>query len=82
MRRSILMLSLLLLSCANNSPTGPDGGTDEGPDSSAAGSYNVVDTGQRSFYDDQNVISAPLTGLSNSRTRSRDSRSIRILPRH
>ncbi len=62
MRRSMLMLSLLLLSCANNSPTGPEGGTDEGPDSSAAGSYNVVDTGQRSFYDDQNVISAPLTG--------------------
>ncbi len=53
MRRSMLMLSLLLLSCGNNPPTGPDGGTDEGPDSSAAGSYNVVDTGQRSFYDDQ-----------------------------
>lgn len=62
MRTSVMIISLLLVSCGSNTPTEPIGGTQEGPDSGAAGSYPIVDTGQQTFYDDQDVVAAPETG--------------------
>ncbi len=61
MRRLVLIMSLLFLSCGSNPPTEPDQGTPEGPDP-AAGSYPIVNTGQRSFYDDRDVVAAPEVG--------------------
>jgi hypothetical protein len=55
-------MSVLLMSCASKPPTGPHGGTQEEPDSGVAGSYHIVDTGQRSYYDDQGVIASPGVG--------------------
>ena len=62
MRGSVLIMSLLLLSCGGTTPAEPGDGTQEGPDFGAAGSYPIVDTGQRSFYDDHDVVAAPGVG--------------------
>lgn len=62
MRRSVLMMSLLLVSCGNNTATEPNEEPQEEPYSGVAGSYPIVDTGQRAFYDDQDVVAAPDVG--------------------
>lgn len=62
MRPSMMIMTLLLASCGSNTLTDPNGETQEGPDSGVAGSYPIVDTGQRSFYDDQDVVAAPGVG--------------------
>ena len=61
MRISVLVMPLLLLSCASDTTTGPGGETPEATDP-VAGSFRIIDTDQRTFYDDQDVVAAPEVG--------------------